>query len=87
MEYKYDVAFSFAGEDRVYVEKVVNILKEKDVKVFYDKFEEIELWGKDLGIHFEYVYNRSARYCIPFLSKSYKKKCGQNLKFEMQFHE
>lgn len=74
MEYKYDVAFSFAGEDREYVEEVASILKNKGVKIFYDKFEEVDLWGKDLGVHFEYVYNRSARYCVPFMSESYKKK-------------
>ena len=74
MEYKYDVAFSFAGEDREYVEEVASILKDQGVKIFYDKFEEVELWGKDLGIHFEYVYNRSARYCVPFMSESYKEK-------------
>lgn len=74
MEYKYDVAFSFAGEDREYVEQVAKILKDNGVKIFYDKFEEVELWGQDLGVHFEYVYNRSARYCVPFMSESYKKK-------------
>ena len=74
MEYKYDVAFSFAGEDREYVEKVASILKDEGIKIFYDKFEEVDLWGKDLGVHFEYVYNRSARYCVPFMSESYKKK-------------
>jgi hypothetical protein len=48
------------------------------VKVFYDKFEEAELWGKDLGIHFEFVYRRSAKYCIPFISKNYEKKIWTN---------
>ncbi len=37
---KYDVALSFAGEDRDYVDKVAKRLQEKGVKVFYDKFEE-----------------------------------------------
>ena len=28
MDYKYDIALSFAGEDREYVEKVATLLKE-----------------------------------------------------------
>lgn len=78
MEYKYDITLSFAGEDRAYVEKVAKVLTEKGVKVFYDKFEEAELWGKDLGIHFEFVYRRSAKYCIPFISENYEEKIWTN---------
>jgi len=74
MEYKYDVALSFAGEDREYVEKVAEILKKAKVNVFYDKFEEVDLWGKDLGIHFDYVYRRQSRYFIPFISIHYRDK-------------
>jgi len=78
MEYKYDIALSFAGEDRDYVEKVAQTLIDNGVKVFYDKFEEVDLWGKDLGIHFDYVYRKSARYCVPFLSQHYKSKIWTN---------
>lgn len=77
-EFKYDVALSFAGEDREYVDKVANLLKSKGIKVFYDLFEEEDLWGKDLGIHFEYVYRKSAKYCIPFISANYKEKIWTN---------
>jgi len=38
-KFEYDVALSFAGEDRAYVEKVAKYLKEKDIKVFYDDCE------------------------------------------------
>lgn len=74
MDYEYDVALSFAGEDREYVDQVAAILKENKIKVFYDKFEMVNLWGKDLGIHFDYVYRKSSRFCIPFISENYKKK-------------
>jgi hypothetical protein len=73
-EYKYDVAFSFAGEDRQYVDRVANILKKESVKVFYDFFETIELWGKDLSVQLNYVYKKASRYFIPFISKHYKEK-------------
>ena len=48
---KYHVALSFAGEDRTYVEKVALQLQAEGVDVFYDKFEEADLWGKDLYTH------------------------------------
>ncbi|UBD75716.1 TIR domain-containing protein [Parabacteroides goldsteinii] len=78
MGYDYDVALSFAGEDRNYVDKVAEVLKSQGIKVFYDKFEEVSLWGKDLGVHFDLVYRRSAKYCIPFISKNYKEKIWTN---------
>lgn len=78
MEYKYDVAFSFAGEDREYVHRVAEVLQANGIRVFYDKFEEVDIWGKDLGIHFDYVYRRSARYCIPFISQHYQEKIWAN---------
>lgn len=74
MEYKYQVALSFAGEDRDYVHKVAELLKNNGITVFYDKFEQVDLWGKDLGIHFDYVYRRQSQYFIPFISKHYKEK-------------
>lgn len=78
MEFTYDVTLSFAGEDREYVEAVAKTLKENGIKVFYDKFEEVDLWGKDLGIHFDYVYRKGARYCAIFISEHYKKKIWTN---------
>jgi hypothetical protein len=78
MEYQYDIAFSFSGDDREYVEEVAKILKDNGVKVFYDMFEQIDLWGKDLGIHFDFVYRKAAKYCIPFVSETYKQKIWTN---------
>jgi hypothetical protein len=74
MDYKYQVALSFAGEDREYVDKVAGLLKENGISVFYDKFEQVDLWGKDLGIHFDYVYRRQSKYFIPFISTHYREK-------------
>jgi hypothetical protein len=70
----YDVALSFAGEDRPYVERVATFLKEAGVKVFYDRFEEASLWGKNLYDHLSDVYGRQARYTVMFISQHYAKK-------------
>jgi len=70
----YEVVLSFAGEDRQYVEGLAEYLRNNNVKVFYDKYEEVTLWGKDLAEHLDKVYRGSARYCVMFISKNYADK-------------
>ena len=77
-EKEYDVALSFAGEDRRYVEPLANFLKEGGNSVFYDEFERAELWGKDLYQHLSSVYKDQACYCVMFLSEHYAKKLWAN---------
>jgi hypothetical protein len=77
-EKEFDVALSFAGEDREYVENVANILHEMSIRVFYDKHETITLWGKDLFTFLEDIYQNKARYTILFCSKHYAKKLWSN---------
>lgn len=72
--YKYDVALSFAGEDREYVEQVALLLKKKNVAVFYDYFEEENLWGKNLVSYLEEVYTHKSKYCVIFISQYYAQK-------------
>ena len=76
MQRSYDVVFSFAGEDRKYVNRVAKFLRSQEVAVFYDSFEEANLWGKDLAEHFDSVYRQSGQYCVIFISKFYLTKCG-----------
>lgn len=75
---EFDVALSFAGEDRTYVEEVANVLRQMGFKVFYDKYEAISLWGKDLYSHLREIYFNRARYTVIFISKHYKKKLWSN---------
>ncbi len=41
--HEYDVCFSFAGEDREYVEQVADTARSKGIRVFYDMYEEVDL--------------------------------------------
>lgn len=75
---KYHVALSFAGEDRKYVEIVANTLKDNGVQVFYDKFEETNLWGKDLYTYLNDIYKNRAFYTVMFVSSAYKDKLWTN---------
>ncbi len=70
----YDVALSFAGEDRPYVEKVARLLKAKNIKVFYDNFNKVELWGNNLIDHLGEVYSQRSRFIVMFISKHYAEK-------------
>jgi hypothetical protein len=71
---EYDVALSFAGEDRVYVGEVARALKAIGITVFYDEFEQANLWGKSLVTHLDNIYRKRARYTVMFISKSYAEK-------------
>lgn len=75
---EYDVALSFAGEDRSYVQKVAEVLHALGIKVFYDKYEEVDMWGKNLYTHLDDVYRKKSRYCVIFISKHYKEKLWTN---------
>lgn len=77
-EFQYDVTLSFAGENRSYVQQVAQILKNKGIKVFYDEFEESNLWGKNLYTYLDDIYKNNARFCVMFLSKFYKEKLWTN---------
>jgi hypothetical protein len=73
----YDVALSFAGEQRQYVKQVAELLRAAGVRVFYDDFED--LWGKDLPVRLEEVYRRQARFVVVFVSAEYVTKAWPNL--------
>lgn len=70
----YDVALSFAGEDRKHAEALAASLRDARLRVFYDNFERADLWGKDLFQHLAEVYGKKSRYCIVFVSENYLKK-------------
>lgn len=76
---EFDIALSFAGEDRLYVDKVANLLVSKGVKVFYDNFEEVNLLGKNLYDYLSDVYSNKATYTVMFASQHYANKIWTNL--------
>lgn len=72
--YLYDVALSFAGEDRAYVENCADILTSLGIKVFYDLYEEDKLWGEDLYSLLREKYYNQSKYILVFVSKFYTTK-------------
>ena len=71
---QYEVALSFAGEQREYVEEVERLLHNRGVSVFYDGSAAVWLWGKNLAEEFQDVFENRADYVVMFISEAYVKK-------------
>ncbi len=69
--YEYDVALSFAGTERHYAETLASSIRDHGFSVFYDSFYPEQLWGKDLVVFFDEIYQRKSRYCVMFVSSEY----------------
>lgn len=70
----FDVALSFAGEQRKYVRKVAELLRGEGIRVFYDEFFKGKMWRRDLAEYLMNIYYKQSRFCIMFISKDYISK-------------
>lgn len=77
-EFEYDIALSFAGEDRAVAREFAGLLRNKNIKVFYDEDYADDLWGKDLIAHLADLYQNKARFCVMFISRHYPLKRWTN---------
>ena len=80
--YEFDVALSFAGEDRFCALQIAERLRTNGITVFYDDFEKAELWGKNLYSHLSDLYQNRARYCVMLVSQNYASKPWPRLERE-----
>lgn len=78
MKYRYDLAISFAGEQRALAEILAQRLDASGYSIFYDEFQQAELWGADLSVALSRVYGQEARYCLILVSKAYVAKPWTN---------
>lgn len=76
--YKFDVAISYANEDLKIVNNYVNLLSSKGLKVYFDKTDEVGLWGANLYDKFDEIYRARALFCIIFISSDYARKVWTN---------
>jgi len=82
METTYDVAFSFAGEDREIAENLATRLLAENYRVFYDDFYRADLWGADLAVRLAAVYGEQSRYCVIVVSENYVAKIWTRHEFQ-----
>jgi WD40 repeat protein len=68
---RWDVALSFAGAQRDYVEQVAQALQARGLRCFYDDDEQIELWGKYLAEELPVIYGEQAAAVVVFMSAEY----------------
>lgn len=74
MAEEFDIAISFAGEDRASAESLASALKSRGLRVFYDRDQQANLWGKDLYQHLADIYANKARFCVVLVSRHYVEK-------------
>ena len=77
----YDVALSFAGEDRDFVKAVYEELLKENITIFYDDDTEIslDLWGEELVEKLDEVYRKRSKCVVIFVSKDYAEKIWTRL--------
>ncbi|WP_109117125.1 TIR domain-containing protein [Azospirillum sp. TSO22-1] len=75
---KYEVALSFAGEQRHYADRLARSLQARGVSVFYDGFERARLWGRDLAEEFHGIYSERAKRVVMLVSEQYITKMWCN---------
>lgn len=67
----YDIALSFAGEDRPVAEKLADALNRREVAVFYDKDEQHRILAAKVEDYLAPIYASEASYVVPLLSPAY----------------
>lgn len=82
MDTEYDLAFSFAGEHRQYVEETATACKTLGLKVFYYRDKNNEWWGKNFISEQRKIYGSKTRYFVPFISPEYFEKPYPRDEFE-----
>jgi hypothetical protein len=80
-KFTWDVAISFAGEDRNVAKNFRDICKNKGIEVFYDFDQQSILWGKDLSKVLTDVYRNEALFMVILISENYPEKDWTNFEF------
>lgn len=70
----YDVALSFAGEDRTYAEHLRDALEDLGHTVFYDQAEQHLILGEDVEAYLGPIYASGSRYVVAILGEMYGRK-------------
>jgi hypothetical protein len=73
---KFDVCISFAGEDREVAGRIASLIKRNRMKrrVFYDDFEKVTIWGKELASYLHKIYSEQSMLCVILFSHAYSRK-------------
>ncbi|QIS42963.1 TIR domain-containing protein [Clavibacter capsici] len=70
----YDIALSFAGEDRAYANALRNHLEDLGHVVFYDNAEQHRFLGQDIEAFMRPIYESGSRFVVAVLGEMYGRK-------------
>jgi hypothetical protein len=73
-QFEYDVALSFASQDKAIADDLARLLDTKHVKVYLDEYKAGDVWGNDMVNHLANVYGKKAKYCVLLISQHYPLK-------------
>jgi hypothetical protein len=78
MPYSYDLALSFAGEQRPIAKSLADRLEASGYRIFFDEYERAQLWGLELPVTLGEIYGKAARFCLIIVSSAYVQKKWTN---------
>ena len=73
-EETYDIALSFAGEDRIYAAALRDALEDLGHAVFYDNAEQHRFLGQNVEAFLAPIYESGSRYVVVVLGEMYGRK-------------
>jgi tetratricopeptide (TPR) repeat protein len=71
---QFDIAISFAGEDRQIARRLAESLSALGLTVFYDDDQQANLLGENLTEYLTEIYRAKSRYCVVLVSAHYVRK-------------
>jgi hypothetical protein len=71
---QYDLAISYASEDRKIAKHIAAKLNNLGYIVYYDEDEKVNMLGRDLYKYLYDLYRKKPRYCLIIISAHYAKK-------------
>ncbi|MES2727192.1 MAG: TIR domain-containing protein [Bacteroidota bacterium] len=70
----FDIAISFAGENRELAEEIALILRMLDFEVFYDRLYEDNYLGSSWGKEFERIFTNDSKFVVCILDEHHRRK-------------
>ncbi len=74
VEAEYDVALSFAGEDRAFAELLYDYLSDDELQVLYDLAEQDRILAEDIERYLAPIYESRTRFVVAVLGERYGQK-------------
>lgn len=81
--YKYDVAISFAEEDKAIAEQIALSLKKVNLVPYFYEFESAENWGENIFNVIINRYREQARFALILISQYYVRKKWASIELQI----